>query len=48
MSKEFRLQSKFQPAGDQPNAIKGLVSGLESGLAHATWSYRVGQDIHHG
>ncbi|PRY65646.1 excinuclease ABC subunit B [Vreelandella songnenensis] len=36
MSKEFRLQSKFQPAGDQPNAIKGLVSGLESGLAHQT------------
>ncbi|RUR38421.1 excinuclease ABC subunit UvrB [Vreelandella populi] len=36
MSKEFRLQSKFKPAGDQPNAIKGLVSGLESGLAHQT------------
>ncbi|OAZ96234.1 excinuclease ABC subunit UvrB [Halomonas sp. G11] len=36
MSKDFRLQSKFEPAGDQPNAIKGLVSGLESGLAHQT------------
>ncbi|MFB9869686.1 DEAD/DEAH box helicase family protein, partial [Vreelandella sulfidaeris] len=36
MSKAFRLQSKFQPAGDQPNAIKGLISGLESGLAHQT------------
>ncbi|NYT73475.1 excinuclease ABC subunit UvrB [Halomonas sp. QX-2] len=36
MSKAFRLQSKFQPAGDQPAAIKGLISGLESGLAHQT------------
>lgn len=36
MSKAFRLQSKFQPAGDQPTAIKGLISGLESGLAHQT------------
>ncbi|QNI02985.1 excinuclease ABC subunit UvrB [Halomonas sp. SH5A2] len=36
MSKDFRLQSKFEPAGDQPNAIKGLVGGLESGLAHQT------------
>lgn len=30
MSKEFRLQSKFKPAGDQPTAIRSLVSGLES------------------
>lgn len=36
MSKAFRLQSKFQPAGDQPAAIKGLISGLESGLVHQT------------
>lgn len=36
MSKAFRLQSKFQPAGDQPTAIIGLISGLESGLAHQT------------
>ncbi|UYG01627.1 excinuclease ABC subunit UvrB [Halomonas sp. GD1P12] len=36
MSKAFRLTSKFQPAGDQPNAIKGLINGLESGLAHQT------------
>ncbi|MGO1627071.1 MAG: DEAD/DEAH box helicase family protein, partial [Halomonadaceae bacterium] len=36
MSKAFRLQSKFQPAGDQPSAIAGLVNGLESGLAHQT------------
>ncbi|ALM52647.1 excinuclease ABC subunit UvrB [Halomonas huangheensis] len=36
MSKPFRLASKFQPAGDQPAAIEGLVQGLESGLAHQT------------
>ncbi len=36
MSKPFRLQSKFQPAGDQPTAIGGLVEGLEAGLAHQT------------
>ncbi|WP_017430327.1 excinuclease ABC subunit UvrB [Vreelandella jeotgali] len=36
MSKPFRLESKFSPAGDQPEAIKGLVNGLDSGLAHQT------------
>ncbi|MGO2133602.1 MAG: excinuclease ABC subunit UvrB [Halomonas sp.] len=36
MSKPFRLQSSFQPAGDQPTAIRELISGLESGLAHQT------------
>src|SRR5690606_5920926 len=28
---EFRLQAPFQPAGDQPAAIKKLVEGLNSG-----------------
>ena len=32
MSKPFRVVSKFQPAGDQPAAIEGLVDGVESGL----------------
>jgi excinuclease ABC subunit B len=36
MSKEFVVQSGFQPAGDQPTAIAGLVQGLEAGLAHQT------------
>ncbi|MCH4562886.1 MULTISPECIES: excinuclease ABC subunit UvrB [Halomonas] len=36
MSKSFRLQSRFQPAGDQPTAIDDLVKGLEAGLAHQT------------
>lgn len=36
MSKPFRLSSQYQPAGDQPAAISGLVSGIEAGLAHQT------------
>ncbi|WP_227369570.1 excinuclease ABC subunit UvrB [Halomonas sp. M20] len=36
MSKSFRIQSNYQPAGDQPAAIDGLVKGLEAGLAHQT------------
>ena len=32
MNKSFDMQSPFEPAGDQPNAIKQLVEGLEEGL----------------
>ncbi|MEQ5837092.1 excinuclease ABC subunit UvrB [Marinobacter sp. NFXS9] len=32
----FKVQSAYQPAGDQPTAIEGLVDGIESGLAHQT------------
>jgi excinuclease ABC subunit B len=32
----FQLVSDFQPAGDQPAAISGLLDGLESGLARQT------------
>ncbi len=32
----FKLQSDYQPAGDQPQAIEKLVDGLTSGLAHQT------------
>ena len=31
MSKQFELISDFEPAGDQPTAIKALTEGLESG-----------------
>lgn len=34
MSREFEVSSPFAPAGDQPEAIRALVSGVESGLAH--------------
>ena len=30
------VESKFEPAGDQPEAIEALVEGIESGLAHQT------------
>ena len=36
MSRDFELVSQYQPAGDQPQAIKALVEGLEAGLAHQT------------
>ncbi len=31
---QFRLQSDFQPCGDQPQAIKELVEGIERGDRH--------------
>ncbi len=36
MSKTYEMVSKYLPAGDQPTAIKKLIDGLESGLAHQT------------
>lgn len=36
MSKSFKVTSSYQPAGDQPAAIKQLVEGLEAGLAAQT------------
>ncbi len=36
MSKAFVVDSPFKPSGDQPMAIKGLVTGIEAGLAHQT------------
>ncbi len=36
MSKEFRIESSFQPSGDQPTAIALLTEGLNDGLAHQT------------
>ncbi len=31
---EFKIHSEFEPSGDQPEAIAGLVSGLEQELEH--------------
>ncbi|MES2997722.1 MAG: excinuclease ABC subunit UvrB [Pseudomonadota bacterium] len=36
MSKSFALVSSFKPAGDQPQAIKGMIKELEAGVAHQT------------
>ena len=34
--KTFKIVSKYEPAGDQPMAIKSLVEGIESGERHQT------------
>jgi excinuclease ABC subunit B len=36
MSSVFKIASKFQPTGDQPEAIKALVRGLETGRRFQT------------
>lgn len=36
MQSNFQLNTKFEPAGDQPEAISALVEGLGDGLAHQT------------
>jgi len=33
---QFQLVTRFQPAGDQPEAIRLMVEGIEAGLAHQT------------
>ena len=33
---DLKVVSDYEPAGDQPNAIASLVSGLEDGLSHQT------------
>ena len=35
-SDQFQLVSPFQPAGDQPDAIRRLIEGFQSGIAHQT------------
>lgn len=36
MSKSFSLRTDYQPAGDQPEAIRLLMEGLGDGLSHQT------------
>ncbi|MFW6341313.1 MAG: DEAD/DEAH box helicase family protein, partial [Wenzhouxiangella sp.] len=36
MSRTFRMASGYQPAGDQPEAIRQLVEGLAAGHGHQT------------
>lgn len=36
MDQKFRLQTKYEPTGDQPQAIAALVAGLESGEREQT------------
>ena len=32
----FKIESSYKPAGDQPNAIDEIVTGLQNGLASQT------------
>ena len=34
--RKFELVSDYEPAGDQPEAIRKLIEGFEAGLAHQT------------
>ena len=34
MLKPFQLQSKFEPKGDQPQAIQQLLAGLQNNYKH--------------
>ncbi|OAI16599.1 excinuclease ABC subunit B [Methylomonas lenta] len=36
MQKPFKIQSHYQPAGDQPTAIQKLVTGINDGEVHQT------------
>src|SRR6056300_1203377 len=36
MARQFQVKSSYQPAGDQPKAIAGLVEGVHDGLARQT------------
>jgi excinuclease ABC subunit B len=36
LSRQFKIHSRFKPAGDQPTAIKALVEGLDDGEVHQT------------
>ncbi len=36
MSKQFQIDSRFQPAGDQPQAIEALVNGIRQGRRYQT------------
>ena len=33
MAKPFRVVADFSPTGDQPEAIRGLIEGIQAGLA---------------
>lgn len=39
---QFKLVSKYQPSGDQPEAIEALVDNIEGGgkSSNSSWSNR--------
>ena len=34
--RQFKLESEFNPAGDQPEAIEALMNGIEAGELYQT------------
>ena len=45
----FSLKSDFTPTGDQPNAIKELISGINNNEKEgATWSDWFWKNFYHG
>ncbi|HAD97687.1 MAG TPA: excinuclease ABC subunit B, partial [Cryomorphaceae bacterium] len=36
MAKDFRISSEYEPTGDQPQAIRQLVEGIERGDRYQT------------
>ncbi|MCK4704962.1 MAG: DEAD/DEAH box helicase family protein, partial [Gammaproteobacteria bacterium] len=36
MSRQFEIVTDYEPAGDQPTAIKTLLEGIDAGLARQT------------
>ncbi|MEC8299987.1 MAG: excinuclease ABC subunit UvrB [Pseudomonadota bacterium] len=36
LKKKFKIQSKYSPAGDQPEAINSLIEGIKAGLGYQT------------
>ena len=42
---KFQLQSKFQPTGDQPQAIKSLTEGVLDGIRTQVLVGVTGQNI---
>ncbi len=48
MTDRFQLVAPFQPAGDQPQAIRRLIDGFRGGprAADAARRHRLGQDLH--
>ena len=41
----FKLVSKYQPTGDQPQAIEALVKGFQEGAKVTCWSPALGQNV---
>ena len=46
----LKVVSRFEPAGDQPQAIEKLARGVREGLRYQTLMgvHGLGQDVHHG